>query len=196
MVINNILTMNENSDIRYKILEYLNQNGNSTEEVRCSIFLAHLHNDLGTIKRTLIELINKGYINESNVDWVNEKETKSEIFKINTRGNIERKDSKRLLDSKDIKEIRLYLTLDGKRFLIESENLKHTTWMIRNEKWFRILLIFIGALLSLIIQWLSKVVFNENRKPQIIIEREDTIKTNFHSDSLKTLNLNDTIKEN
>lgn len=140
--------MKDSSDIRLKILDHLNKSGRSTEEINCNNFLVTLHNDLGTIKRTLIELIEKGYIKESNVDWDRERETSSVIFKIKTIGNLTRKDSKRLLNPEDIKAIRLYLTLEGKKFLIESENLKHYSWTIRNDWWLKIVYLIIGSILT------------------------------------------------
>jgi len=177
--------MRNNYDIRFKILDHLDKNGRSTEEIVCNEFLASLHYDLGTIKRTLIELIEKGYINESNVNWERDRETASVIFAINTKGDKTRKDTKRLLDINDIKAIRLYLTLDGKKFLIESSNLKRTTWMLKNEWWLRFAILIFGAILTLAIQGISKVFFSPDSESNHLLDKSVVNKENISkSDTL------------
>jgi|GEM_PF-6383979 len=166
-------------DIRFKILNHLARKGSSTEEVQCSDFLACLHPDLGTIRRTLKELIVKGYINESNIDWAKERE-QSTIWKIETIGSPQKKESSRLLDRQDIKEIKLYLTLDGKKFLIEAANLKHTTRKIRNEWWMKFAILIIGGALTLSFQGISKAIFHEGKKPSLH-------KDSLHSRPIMTL---------
>lgn len=185
--------MIDNSDIRFKILAHLNKFGQSTEEINCNAFLETLHSDLGTIRRTLIELIEKGYINESNVNWERERETLSAIYKINTRGDHTRKDSKRLLKPNDIEAIRLYLTLDGKKFLIESENLKHYSWTIRNDWWMKIIYIIIGAVLTLGAYIIRD---NQTKKEKIILESntQKSIDTFGNKNKLNLSSQSDTIQ--
>ena len=184
--------MTDKQDMRFKILEYLHKNGSSTEEVQLSDFLWTIHRDLGTIKRTLIELIAKGYINVSNVNWETEKESKSVIFKINADGSTGELNNRpeRLQDRNDIKEIRLYLTLDGKRFLIEAENLRRTTWMIKHDFKIKLLLVFLAACFTLGIQYVSinylRIETKQGQPNEFIpskaiddVNKIDTIKNNY-----------------
>lgn len=178
--------MKDNKDLRFKILQHLQDNGSSTEEVPCNKFLAAAHNDLATIRRTLKELIQKGYINESNVDWSIELD-KSIIYNLNTTGATGQGNNRieRLLDPNDIGTIRLYLTLDGKRFLIESENLKHTTWMLRNDIPMKILFAFLGIIATLATQYISKHYIDTYTKEQIdSSDKKVNSDTNLKRDTL------------
>lgn len=138
----------DDTDIRYIILKKLRKENAGTAEFSANQFLASLHRDLGTIRRALTDLIKDGYIWESNIDWDNDRDESevSRISTINSVGPPAQKDSKRLLT--EIKPIRIYITLKGMRFLIESYNLRRTTWNLRNEWWIRILFLVIGAVIA------------------------------------------------
>jgi|GEM_PF-5952240 len=100
----------DNTDIRLRILERLDQENKSTEEFIANEFLETLHTDLGTIQRAVIELLDDKYIKESRPSAVRKIET--------SKG----KSSKRLLDGNDIPSIRLYITLKGKQYLAEQRD--------------------------------------------------------------------------
>tara|TARA_R110002111_G_scaffold89077_1_gene138712 strand:+ start:409 stop:855 length:447 start_codon:yes stop_codon:yes gene_type:complete len=139
------------SDIRIKILEKLSEEKNSTGEFKAKDFLVTLHSDLGTIKRALIDLIEDGLIKESNVKWPEERDEKSSIHKIVTKGSPERKDSRRLINDKTIGTIRIYITLKGQQFLLQSENLRRQSWSIKNDWWIKLLYMIIGASISVLV---------------------------------------------
>ena len=130
--------MNE-KDIRIKILERLEREEQSTAEFMANEFLATLHPDLGTVKRSVLDLIEDGYIKQS---------FPSDISAINT---VERKGSDRFLDKNDIPPVRLFITLKGQQFLIESKNLKRTTWMIKHDWWVKIVYLIAGSLIAVAI---------------------------------------------
>ncbi len=109
------------TDIRFKILAHLLEINNSTNEFMANEFLSTLHDDLGTIKRALIELIEEGYIKESNIDTSIPYYT-SPVKSIVTIGNITRKNPKRLIEDSEISKIRIFITLKGKQFLQEIDN--------------------------------------------------------------------------
>lgn len=143
------------TDIRFKILEKLSEEKNSTAEFKAKEFLATLHSDLGTIKRALIDLIEDGLIKESNVNWPEEKEEKSSINAIVTKGPPERKESKRLLEDESLGPIRIYITLKGQQFLLQSENLRRQSWSIRNDWWVKILYMVVGAGISVAVFYIT-----------------------------------------
>lgn len=149
--------MIDKSDIRLKILNKLSAQKKGTEEFLANELLAKIHNDLGSVRRALIDLIEAGYIKESNVDWRTEKENKSVIYSINTIGPPENKSTKRLINDDSIGAIRIYLTLAGQEFLVESENLRLTTWTIRNDWWLKIIYMLIGAGISIAIFYLTNL---------------------------------------
>jgi hypothetical protein len=183
--------MRDSKDLRFKVLEYLQENGSSTEEVQCNEFLSKLHIDLATIRRTIKELIEKGYINESNIDWEKDRD-KSIIFNLKTNGATGQEDNRieRLLDSNDIGTIRLYLTLDGKRFLIESENLRRTTWMIRNDIPMKLSFAIFGAVLgivsTLVTQYIRSDKDSSTTKVSVTVSQQ-TDTTTVYSNSTANL---------
>lgn len=133
-------------DIRLNILQRVERENRGTAEFKANEYLATTHSDLGTIKRAVVDLLDDGYIKESNLLWPDEK-SKSVVYNIDTKGpaGSPKKDPKRLLDQKDIKFIRLYISLHGKKFLIEEENLRRTTWWIKHDWWMRIIYMVIGV---------------------------------------------------
>jgi len=102
-------------DLRYKILLELKARELETREFVANEYLSKLPYDLGTIKRALIELRNSNYIQESNVPP--NKSVIDEIVAIDNEG------PEKLLN-KTHGAIRLVLTLDGTRFLLEDSKLK------------------------------------------------------------------------
>jgi hypothetical protein len=180
--------MKESKDLRFKVLEYLQENGSSTEEVQCNEFLSKLHGDLATIRRTIKELIEKGYINESNIDWDKDRD-KSIIFNLNTTGATGQENNRveRLLNPKEIGTIRLYLTLDGKKFLVESENLRRTTWMIRNDNKIKVLFAIFGAALGVASTLVTHYVLSDKdastntTKVNVTVSQQTDTTTIYHN---------------
>jgi hypothetical protein len=134
----------DSKDIRLSILEKLDQENKSTAEFIANEFLETLHSDLGTIIRAVNDLVDDGYIKES---------PPSDIR--NAVKNWENKSSKRLLNPNDIPSIRLFITLRGKQFLVESGNLKRTTWNLKNEWWVRLAYLIAGALIVVAVNRLT-----------------------------------------
>lgn len=141
--------MDTSQDIRLNILRRIERENRGTAEYIANEFLATTHHDLGTIKRAVIDLLDDGYIRESNLYWPSERKN-SVVEAIDTNGPTEtKKNPKRLLDQKDIKLIRLYITLKGKRFLIEEENLRRTTWSIKYDIPLKLAFMVLGFLLTI-----------------------------------------------
>ena len=133
-------------DIRIRLLEKLKKNNKGTEEFVANDFLNELHNDLGTLKRSLIELVDFDLIRESNVEKDDGK--KSVIRNIDTdtadlsKSDIDnKKSSLRLLNNvgafSKIKPIRLTITVKGLQFLVENEKLGVDLTLSKwQKKWF------------------------------------------------------------
>ena len=136
--------MDASQDIRLNILKRIEQENRGTAEFIANEYLSTAHDDLGTIKRAVLDLLDDGYVRESNLSWPDQK-SKSVVFNIDTTGGKPNKNSNRLNNKNDIKSVRLYITLKGKRFLIEEENLRRTTWWIKHDWWLRIIYIALGA---------------------------------------------------
>ena len=116
-------------DLRQKILRKLFESNLSTEEFIANEFLQGVHSDTGTIKRALVDLLELGYIKESNINWSNggERINKSIINKIDS--NKENSSSKVAL--KSCGRIRLYITLDGKKYIENEINNKENERIMR-----------------------------------------------------------------
>lgn len=110
------------TDIRYIILNELNQMGHSTEDIPINNFLATIKTfigteDIGTIKRAIQELIKEEYVAESPNHI-------GKVEAINSSGPHDTaKNPKRFIeaigDAPKINDIYLFITLKGKKFLIE-----------------------------------------------------------------------------
>jgi hypothetical protein len=122
------------TDIRISVLKELRKLNFGTSEYIANEFLESLNTDLGSIKRMLVELIDEGLIQESNI--YEDNLTDSVIRKIDTKTinldkdsqeRIDKKSSKRLIERQGkfdrIPSIRIMITLKGINFLIENEKL-------------------------------------------------------------------------
>ncbi len=142
------------SDIRYKILDHLLEINNSTNEFIANQFLSTLHDDLGTIKRALMELIEDGYIKESNIDTSVSNYT-SPIKSINTVGDIARKNPQRLIEDSEISKIRIYITFKGKQFLQEIENENKRMNHLKYEWLKNLVYLIVGASFTFLVNFFS-----------------------------------------
>lgn len=155
----------DNKDIRLRILEKLDKENRSTAEFIANDFLQTLHSDLGTIIRAVLDLVEDGYIKQS---------PPSDIGAIDTS---QLKSSDRLLDRSDTPTIRLFITLRGKQFLLESENLKRTSWNLRNEWWVRLSYLTAGALIVVGVNWLtSSDDYERHKRQQFRHIKKDTVR--------------------
>lgn len=146
------------SDIRYKILKRLESKSRSTAEYNSNEFLSELHDDLGTIKRSLVELMREGLIYESNIDDYK----KSVSYGINTSTSIndnpdfinQVKSPERLNGDvgdhgKKISDIRLIISIKGLRWLEEYEKFGLDKKSVRLKvNWFPVTIV--AAVLGLI----------------------------------------------
>lgn len=149
----------QDEDIRTMILSELSRQENSTAEFIANKFLYNIHKDLGTTIRALIELIEEGFVKESNIDWKDESQKNNSIvLSIDTTGKpgSNAKNPKRLLDSSDIKSIRLFITLKGKMYLIQDKKLKIDFTLSKWQKIWFWPIAFIG-IISLILAILALV---------------------------------------
>lgn len=102
-----------NKDIRLEILLETQKRTSGTAEFVANEYLGDLQYDVGSIKRALQELIEFKYIKESNVP-----PEKSIIDAIKSEGN---EPAEKLKKANGYNAIRIFLTLEGKRFLIEDK---------------------------------------------------------------------------
>ncbi len=177
-------------DLRIRILEHLVNNGQSTEETILNDFLGKSGEDLGVIRRSLIELIESGYVKISNTE--NHKaiqELNEQLNSTTQRGTPhqdaeDKKSCKRFLhDVGNHKKIRLkiraYATVKGINFLIEYHKLHDDAAL---SKWQRkaFWLLFTFAILS---PFISGLIVTQCQKNTIQLTRpsipatEDTAAT-------------------
>ena len=143
------------NDIRYKVLLRLQKQKNGTDEFKANEFLTTLHDDLGTVRRALIDLVESGYIRESNVDASGVNPQESVIYNIKSRGPKENKKAIRLVEDKSIGVIRIHITLKGIQFMTETENEHIRMRSIKNEWWKNLIFLILGSVLTLIVGWLG-----------------------------------------
>lgn len=148
--------MNESNDIRLSFLEYLEAKGSSTQEIICNEFFSKLHPDIGTTIRAVIELLELGYVKESHIDWKTDSGKKaSPIANIDTSGSTQshpNKQASRWLNFNDVGAMRFYITLEGKKFLIDNRNLKRSTWNIKYDIPIKLAFVFVGGLVTIVAQ--------------------------------------------
>lgn len=156
-------------DLRIKILRYFIDKKTSTEEHPSNEWLANQHNDLGTLRRALLELIDNEFLVISN------KNKKDSLQKIQTEFNTGalqfsnplssldemRKSSKRLTNNlrnfNRIPDIKFITTVKGLKFIIEFDKLKvDATLSHRRKIWFWP--IAISGLVSLAITLLKSAI--------------------------------------
>lgn len=146
------------SDIRYQILNHLKEIGHTTEEVNINPFLASLktHNgksDLGTILESLKELKKDGYIKETrNRNIIDQDyQTKNKPF---SDWKSPERFVKQVGEAPKINNVYIFLTLEGKKFLIEWQILENNNWLLKYQKYF-IFISFFLTILCLIASVLS-----------------------------------------
>lgn len=144
------------NDIRYKVLLRLQKQKNGTDEFKANEFLATLHDDLGTVRRALIDLVESGYIRESNVDASGVNPQESVIYNIKSRGPKENKKARRLAEDKSIGVIRIHITLKGIQFMTETENEHFRMRSIKNEWWKNLIFLFVGAIITILVNWINQ----------------------------------------
>lgn len=146
-------------DIRYQLLNVLKVRDLETKEFIANEFLSSLPHDLGTIKRALIELRNSNYIQESNVP--------PGASVIDDIVAVDNESPKKLRDA-NCRSIRLILTLDGRRFLLEDEKLQNELAVAKwNKKIFW--MIFLISSASLLVSIVSLVKSSNVEKHEINI---------------------------
>lgn len=128
-------------DIRLKILLHFEGLEGSSKETIANNYLAGLENDLGSIRRTLIELIQEDFIrlssiqNENPIKWLNRELDTTTHDRANSQKYQNKKSSKRFLkhvgNQSKIPKIRLYVTLKGLLFIKEYKRFKyHYIWVL------------------------------------------------------------------
>lgn len=145
-------------DIRLRTLEHFRKLNVSTEERIANEWLAGQHYDLGTIRRALIELVDKDYLAISgsekleSLEWL-QREMNSETSKLSPQERHAKKSSMRLLKEVGgftrVPDIRLHTTINGIAFIEKYSR-------DRNEVWIRLLLILLGFCLGLLGDWLRQ----------------------------------------
>lgn len=126
------------SDLRYKILNHLKKIGHTTEEVNINPFLSSLktHNgksDLGTILESLKELKRDGYIKETRNRNIIDQDYQTKNKPYSDWKSPERF-VKQVGDATQINNVYIFLTLEGKKFIIEWEMLENNNWLLKNQR--------------------------------------------------------------
>lgn len=124
----------QKENIRLTILKKLEEeSGKAPTEFIANEFLHQLHDDIGTIKRTLIDLVENGLILWSNNDKQSSIDTITKVLNTTCYGNSQKdkensKNTLRFIDSlgnqEKIKTIRLHITIKGLKFLYDYEQRK------------------------------------------------------------------------
>lgn len=157
-------------DIRFKILEELKRIGHTTEEASMNDFLSTLKtykntDDLGTIREAILELVKDGYVKETRDKNVVENIKTSEVA-----GGDDWKSPKRFIQTvgmaSKIPDVYLFMTLEGKKFLIEWENLQKSSWLTKYDLVIKASFIILGALVTLGIQQIDRAIEKSQLKEQ------------------------------
>lgn len=197
-------------DLRFKILEELVRLGHTTEQVSLNKFLSGLKtfngkSDLGTILEAISELVEDGYVKETR----NISVLKSVVTNRNPRSiwkNPERFNSD-LTDPKNpqnvaprIKPVNLFLTLEGKKFLIDWNRLERMDKKSKNENLIKFLFLITGAIISILGQSVVTIIKQSNKEEIQVIKLEDVLIPSSKLDSfliqLKTDSTFDKMKKN
>lgn len=121
------------SDLRIRILKYYKERKSSTEEHSSNSWLEKQSDDLGAIRRAIIELITEDFLIISNATKDKALEKVEEAFNTTAHGLTPektklKKSSKRLIQDVDeykkIPEYKFFTTVKGIKFIIEFEKLK------------------------------------------------------------------------
>jgi hypothetical protein len=141
-------------DIRILILRELDKKNRSTAEYRLNEYLATLHDDLGTIRRSLIELQEEGLIansynyNIKNLLITTEKDYKM-YHNVHDMHESYLKKSRRLIEDPEvtrygIQGLYFYICLKGKTFIFENSKSKRDSLLGK----FRISIFWIAFIFS------------------------------------------------
>lgn len=182
-------------DIRFKILEELKRIGHTTEEASLNEFLSTLKtykgtSDLGTIKEAILELIREGYVKETRGKNVVEEIKTSDVL-----GGNEWKSPKRFIGrngiADKIPDVYLFLTLEGKKFLIEWTKLENDSKLSKFQRLTYFPLIVITVVSTFISSY--KSCSTENRQSNTTDRRttEEIVQPSTHKTSTAT----ETVKE-
>lgn len=128
------------NDLRFRILEYFEELDNSTSEEIANPWLETQDDDLGTIKRSLIDLIESDFIRLSSlgdkdpIKWLNENWDSTTHGK-RTKEHDDKKSSKRLTQDvgihNKVPDVKMYTTVKGLMFIKEYRRFKyHYYWII------------------------------------------------------------------
>ncbi len=139
-------------DLRIRILEHFQDLEKSTEEIKANEFLVKLNDDLGTIRRAIIELIRFDHLVISEkekadaISWL-KKEWDTETNGPRTEDDNHKKSSKRLIQKvgnhSKVKAVRLITTVHGIRFMEDYTRYKR-------EHLYRIGYLVLGIVLTLL----------------------------------------------
>lgn len=143
-------------DLRIRILNHFKDLDQSTAETRANDWLEKQHDDLGTIRRSLIDLIELDYIRVSSIGdedpivWlVKHWDTKTNGPR--TKDDDDKKSSKRLVESvgnySNVEDVKLYTTVKGLTFIAENNR-------FRNYHVHKLLYIVIGVTVGFLLTYL------------------------------------------
>ncbi|QNR22775.1 hypothetical protein [Croceimicrobium hydrocarbonivorans] len=151
--------LHKRSDLRLQILQHFESLNRSTSETVANKFLHGLHEDLGTIRRALIELIQEDYIrissigNQDPVEFLKTHWNSTTYSAQRSKSDINKKSSKRLLkavgEHGKVPDIKLYTTVKGLMFIKEYRRYKY------QHHW-QLIFILTGALIGFFIQFFLK----------------------------------------
>jgi hypothetical protein len=149
-------------DLRIKILNHFRKLNKSTSETRANDWLAKQHSDLGTIRRSLVDLVDSEYIKLSSIGDKNPKEWLETNWDSSTSGartedDNDKKSAQRLIrkvgNHEKVKDVRLYTTVKGLTFIAEYNRFK-------NFHLHKLLYIVIGIVLGFLITFMLERTLN------------------------------------
>ena len=123
-----------NKDLRVNILRHFDNLDNSTSETKANPWLSKQHTDLGTIRRSLIDLIKSDFIRLSSIGdidpikWLETKWDTTTHGEQTADGN-DKKSSKRLVQKvgqyEKVEDVRMYTTVKGLMFINEYRRFRY-----------------------------------------------------------------------
>ena len=146
------------TDVRVQILEHINYSSGCISNESVNKYLSALENqDVKSAVAGLIELIDEKYIIETKTNVI------KGIIIGKTKGSgdlnrfVKNVSIQNIIahDSHIIKPIHISITLKGKRFLIEEDNLRKTTWNLKYESVLRLIFLCVGAGITLLANYIA-----------------------------------------
>lgn len=175
-------------DIRFKILEELKRIGHTTEQASLNEFLSEIKTykqteDLGTILEAIKELMSDGYVKEAR--------GYGHLEGISTKGDKDTwKSPKRFVkkvgDAPKIKPIYLFMTLEGKKFLIEWTKLENDSKLSKFQRLTYFPLIVITVVSTLISTYKSCSTENRQSNTTDRGTKEEIVQPSAHKTSTAT----------